>query len=169
MSLELHPASRGLDVAPCPSHTHSKDSLSSSHNGCCERGAFYVGLPGTDRSLPGMAENWKQWKSLHCTNTNACTAVHPALNDTGTNSVQTHVLLYDTYCYTSYTSTSVFLLSERGAWRGMEGQKPPYRPRSSMVRPTTSFFCLFLFFSALPSPVSGIVPRLFCCTLVVLL
>ena len=46
------------------SHPHSSPSLSPANNGCRaqlgERGALYVGLPGTDRSLPGMAENRKK-------------------------------------------------------------------------------------------------------------
>ena len=51
-----------------------------------------------------------------------------------------------------YTSSAVCVLGERGAWRGVERQKPPYRPRSSIVRYT------------LPCQ-----PRFFCCTLAVLL
>ena len=47
--------------------------------------------------------------------------------------VPTHVLLYDTYCC---TSTAVYVLGERGAWRGVERKKPPYRTRSSIVRYT---------------------------------
>ena len=82
--------------------------------------------------------------------------------------VPTHVLLYDTYCC---TSTAVYVLGERGAWRGVERQKPPYRPRSGMVRRTTVtvFLFSFSFLSAIPSPVCGMVPRIICCTAVLLL
>ena len=89
-------------------------------------------LPGTDRSLPGMAENGKKMEILAlylyqrmC----CCTSLH----DTGTTSVPTYVLLYDTYCC---TSTAVYVLGERGAWRGGGRQKRPFRPRSGMVRRT---------------------------------
>ena len=45
------------------SHPRSSPSLSPTHNGCRaqlgERGALYVGLPGTDRSLPGMKNRKK--------------------------------------------------------------------------------------------------------------
>ena len=61
-----------------------------------------------------------------------------------------------------YTSAAVYVLGERGAWRGVERQKPPYRPRSGMVWRTAAVIFLFLFFlSAIPSPVSAIVPRFF--------
>ena len=71
-----------------------------------------------------------------------------------------------------YTSAAVYVLGERGAWRGVERQKPPYRPRSGMVWRTAAVIFLFLFFlSAIPSPVSAIVPRFlllyYCCTIIV--
>ena len=65
-------ASLGLPRPRCAatSPPHSSPSLSLVNNGCRaqlgERGALYVGLPGTDRSLPGMAGNRKKWKS-QCT------------------------------------------------------------------------------------------------------
>ena len=86
--------------------------------------------------------------------TNACAAVHPSLHDTGTNSVPTHVPLYDTYCCTHPLLCTCSASGGRGeAWRGKNRHTGPA-----------------LALSAIPSPVSGtMVPRFFCCTPVVLL
>ena len=76
---------------------------------------------------------------MHCTCTNACAAVHASLHDTGTNSVPTNVLLYHTYWYCcKYLLLCTYSASGgRGeAWRGVERQKSPYRPRSSSVHYT---------------------------------
>ena len=107
--LELYSASRGLAVAPRPTHTAALlCSLSPAHNGCRaqlgERGALYFTLASRGRIArsPGWRRIVKKWKTLHGTCTNACAAVHSALHDTGTNSVPTHVLLYDTYCLSTY-------------------------------------------------------------------
>ena len=45
-----------------------------------------------------------------------------------------------------YTSTAVYVLGERGAWRGVERRKPPYRPSSGMVRRTTAVILFYFIF-----------------------
>ena len=92
-------------------------------------------LPGTDRSLPGIADNGK--------NANSSTVVP----------VPTHVQLYipaqQLSCAMIRTAVRTYccVLGERGAWRGVERQRSPYRPRSGTVWRTT---VIFLFLSSGP-------------------
>ena len=88
----------GLPRSRCGAtpHPHSSPSLFPADNGCraqlSERGSLYVGVPGTDRSLPGMVENREERETPALyQRTNACAAVHPSLHDTGTTFVPTHV------------------------------------------------------------------------------
>ena len=109
-------------------------------------------LPGTDRSLPGMAENCqKKWKSQHCNlGTNACTC-----------------------CCMTRTAVHVYCCVRTRRAGGVErrGDAKTVIPAPLWRSSTTlGIFLFFLFFSsAIPSPVSDMVPRIFCCTTAVVL
>ena len=118
------------------SHPHSSYFLSPANTGCRarlgEQGALYLGLPGTDRSLPGMSENCKNRKSLHCTRTTTQVLLYiPARHRTKlcTIPVPTHVLLCDLY-WNCCTCTAVYVCrysagGERGKARGKNRHTVP--------------------------------------------
>ena len=83
-------------------------------------------LPGTDRSLPGIAENRKKMEipALYLyQHMCRCTSLHY----TGTTSVPTHVLLYGTYCCTHLLlCVRTRASGGRGeAWRGKKRHVGP--------------------------------------------
>ena len=77
-----------------------------------------------------------------------------------------------TYCS---TSTAVHVLGERGGWRDVDRQKPPYRPRSGNIRctPVLIFFKILIFvrftLPRLRRTTSSACSLPYCCTAVVLL
>ena len=152
-SLERHPASRGLAVAPRPTHTAAllcprriTGAVPNSASG--ER--CTLASRGRIARSPGWRRIVKKWKSLHCTCTNARAAVHPSLHDTGTNSVPTHVLLHDTYrCRHLLLCTYSASGGRREAWRGKNRHAGPALAWFG-VQLLLSFGAFFL--SAMPSP-----------------
>ena len=103
--------------------------------------------------------------ALYLTGTNACAAVHPCTTQEQTLYQRMCCCMIRVLLYTS--TTAVYVLGERGAWRGEAKTTipaPRWHGSEYYLLPVTLVFFIFYFLSAIPSPASGIVPRLFCWT-----
>ena len=144
--------SLGLPWPRCAatSHSHGSPSLSPANNGCRaqvgERGALYVGLPGTDRPLPGMAENRKKIEILALpVPTHLLLYIHPC-------TIQEQTLYHRIFCCMIRTAVHIYCCVRTRRAGGVERRGEVSAPLWHGSAYHCCYFFVFCFFvrSTLP-------------------